>query len=130
MWVSIAYTDCCFVCVVGDSSADAVMQVATLSDVVSTPSTPRSPPLSFTDETGATPKMASEDRVYRVATDQTIKSLMNEYKKRKLHHSMPSFHKPSRKARSSSTGSNPDTRQFDQRIENEQQASIMKVRDV
>ncbi|ELT87809.1 hypothetical protein CAPTEDRAFT_215541 [Capitella teleta] len=72
-------------------------------------------------------KSEAEDKVYTVATDATIKSLMSEYKKRKQVHSMPTFVKATRshpappkyiKAKSSCPG--------DRVIEDQQQNSIMK----
>ena len=63
-----------------------------------------------------------EDRVYTVATDQTIKSLMGEYRKRKQAKSMPSTAavKPVREDSGSQNA-------IDKQIEEQQRSSIVKV---
>ena len=74
------------------------------------------------------PKVDSDDKVYTVATEKTIKSLMSEYKKRKQVHSMPRFVKATR---SRPAPERPDRARssdpVEQQIEEQQLSSIMKV---
>ena len=68
------------------------------------------------------------DRVYTVATDRTLKSVMSEYKKRKQQHTMPAFVKAARsrpKPRRKSRVHAGDA--VENKIDEEQKLSITKV---
>ena len=68
------------------------------------------------------------DKVYNVATDRTIKSLMSEYKKRKQTHTMPSFVKQTRSKPLPPKKSKPVSDDpVDRQIEEQQKTSITKV---
>ena len=73
-------------------------------------------------------KRPQADKVYTVATDRTIKTLMTEYKKRKQAHSMPTFvraqrSKPAAPKVKKSLSADP----IDKEIQDQQINSIMKV---
>lgn len=87
-------------------------------------------PSHLDDSSPEKSKRDQDDKVYTVATDKTIRSLMTEYKKRKQTHSMPTFVKAQRskglvmKQQKSGIGSSSSDRQ----IEEQQKSSIMKVK--
>lgn len=66
-----------------------------------------------------------ESRIYTVATDNLIKNLMTEYKKRKQHHTMPTFIKLGRQKKPRAWTRRADA--SDAEIERQQQSSLMKV---
>ena len=71
------------------------------------------------------------DKVYNVATDKTIKSLMSEYKKRKQAHTMPTFVKQTRSKPLPPKKDKPRSDDpIDRQIEEQQKTSITKVRAV
>jgi brefeldin A-inhibited guanine nucleotide-exchange protein 3 len=82
-------------------------------------------------------KAPPEDRIYTVATDRTIKSVMKEFRKRKQAQMLPKPVTSSRAAKSTVTGSGQANRtnsasksskdHVDQQIEEQQRSSIMKV---
>jgi brefeldin A-inhibited guanine nucleotide-exchange protein 3 len=101
------------------------------------------PPAGTTNVSPHSHKAVPEDRIYTVATDRTIKSVMTEYRKRKQTHLMPksssavkstgpSKSKPTAKSssgsgkvsRSQSLSSNGDP--VERQIAEQQKASIMK----
>ncbi|XP_021364639.1 brefeldin A-inhibited guanine nucleotide-exchange protein 3-like isoform X1 [Mizuhopecten yessoensis] len=65
-----------------------------------------------------------DSRVYTLATDTLIRSLMTEYKKRKQHHAMPAFVKLTKQKK----GSAPQQKRevIDDVIEKQQKTSLMK----
>ncbi|ESO87248.1 hypothetical protein LOTGIDRAFT_229359 [Lottia gigantea] len=67
-----------------------------------------------------------ESRVYTVATDKTIKSLMSKYKQRKQQNSMPSFVKLVNRMKDVRKDKVPRKEVVDEKIEKQQQSSIMK----
>ncbi len=122
------YSNCvqarhCFTCFpIGDSGVE----------VLTSPTTTESPPLPsvpLSPEKTKPHRAPSEDKVYTVATDKTIKTLMQQYKKRKQAHSMPSFVKATRSkpapAIKERKGSGDPA---DREVEEQQKSSIMKVR--
>ncbi|KAJ8315611.1 hypothetical protein KUTeg_007761 [Tegillarca granosa] len=64
-----------------------------------------------------------ESKIYTLATDTLIKSLMTEYKKRKHHHAMPSFVKIGKQKKSAPPSKKTDV---DAVIEKQQKSSTMK----
>ena len=80
-------------------------------------------------------KAPPEDRIYTVATERTIKSVMTEYRKRKQAQLMPKPATSWRGTKSTVTGSGEVIRAgsknskdpVDQQIEEQQRSSIMKV---
>ncbi|XP_055954686.1 brefeldin A-inhibited guanine nucleotide-exchange protein 3 [Patella vulgata] len=69
----------------------------------------------------------SESKVYTVATDKTIKSLMAKYKQRKQQNSMPSFVRLVQRMKEVSHKEKIPRREVvDEKIEKQQQTSIMK----
>ncbi|XP_077977427.1 brefeldin A-inhibited guanine nucleotide-exchange protein 3-like [Glandiceps talaboti] len=76
-----------------------------------------------------------EGKLYTVATNKTIKSLMHEYKKRKLHHSRSTFvKKPTFKEKKvalqqmkkQNKASTPEEQKRQQEIQKQQESSIMR----
>ena len=67
-----------------------------------------------------------ESKVYTLATDTLIKSLMTEYKKRKQHHAMPAFIKISKEKKPKPIIKR--TESVDESIAKQRKSSIMKVR--
>lgn len=67
-----------------------------------------------------------ESKVYTLATDTLIKSLMTEYKKRKQHHAMPAFIKISKEKKPKPILKR--TESVDESIAKQRKSSIMKVR--
>ena len=75
-------------------------------------------------------KNEDEDKIYTVATDQTLRSLMTEYKKRKQTSTMPtsSFVKATRtRPISDQPPKKPSADIIDRQVEEQQRSSIMKV---
>jgi hypothetical protein len=75
-------------------------------------------------------KAPPEDRIYTVATDRTINSVMKEYRKRKQAQMMPKPASSSRGSKSTVTGSSSAKSSkdpVDQQVEEQQRSSIMKV---
>lgn len=66
-----------------------------------------------------------ESKVYTLATDTLIKSLMTEYKKRKQHHAMPAFVKISKEKKPKPILKK--TESVDESIAKQRKSSIMKV---
>lgn len=85
--------------------------------------------LPFDAETGSPVRTKSkresreekESKVYTVATDQTIRSLITQYKRRKQQNSMPNLAKGGKRKSANKS--------VEELIEEEQQTSIMKVRE-
>ena len=73
-------------------------------------------------------KRLQSDKVYTVASDQTIKTLMSEYKKRKQAHSMPTFVRAQRsRPLPPKVKKTPSADPIDREIQDQQTSSIMKV---
>lgn len=66
-----------------------------------------------------------ESKVYTLATDTLIKSLMTEYKKRKQHHAMPTFVKISKEKKQKPILKKSES--IDETIAKQRKSSIMKV---
>ncbi|XP_033740097.1 brefeldin A-inhibited guanine nucleotide-exchange protein 3-like [Pecten maximus] len=65
-----------------------------------------------------------DSRVYTLATDTLIKTLMTEYKKRKQHHAMPAFVKLTKQKKSNTPQLKKEV--VDEVIEKQQKTSLMK----
>ncbi|XP_060081313.1 brefeldin A-inhibited guanine nucleotide-exchange protein 3-like [Ylistrum balloti] len=65
-----------------------------------------------------------DSRVYTLATDTLIKTLMTEYKKRKQHHAMPAFVKLTKQKKSNTPQQKKEV--VDDVIEKQQKTSLMK----
>lgn len=97
-------------------------------DAISVPEEPESPQHEVRSIVGKSKRELREEhdsRVYTLATDTLIKTLMTEYKKRKQHHAMPAFVKITKQKKM--TGAHIRKDDVDEVIEKQQKTSLMKV---